>query len=146
MQHAAVGSCAVKLGEDDRGEKYLVAYVVGSDEQVPQEEQVQTNKEEKAQAGKEALKLDQDQLREWLGDRLPVYMLPQYWVGLDRLPMTANGKVDKSALPAVDTAAVSRNTYVAPETELEQALSGLWSDLLGVAEVGLQDDFFALIQ
>jgi amino acid adenylation domain-containing protein len=83
-------------------------------------------------------------LREWLRDRLPEYMVPSGWHVMRHLPVTRNGKVDRSALPAIGDQGVRTRAYVAPRTELERTLAQLWSEVLGVEEVGVEDDFFEL--
>ena len=85
-----------------------------------------------------------DALRAALLARLPGYMVPSALVRLERWPLTANGKVDRRALPVPDREAVSGSRYQAPEGELEQALAGLWSELLQVEQVGRHDRFFDL--
>jgi amino acid adenylation domain-containing protein len=82
-------------------------------------------------------------LREALAASLPDYMVPSQLIWLDALPLTPNGKLDRRALPAPDAIA-STAVYVAPRTPAEQALSRLWSEVLGVERVGLHDNFFDL--
>ena len=82
-------------------------------------------------------------LREWLVARLPDYMVPAAFVVLDALPLTPNGKLDRQALPAPEGADVAR-AYVAPTTPEEVLLCDLVAALVGVARVGLADDFFQL--
>ncbi len=85
------------------------------------------------------------ELRSALGRRLPGYMVPELFVELSALPLTPNGKVDRKALPVpgADRPALTRD-YVAPETAVEQILAEIWSDVLGVDRVGIQDSFFEL--
>ncbi|UUQ64819.1 amino acid adenylation domain-containing protein [Pseudomonas fuscovaginae UPB0736] len=83
-------------------------------------------------------------LREQLALNLPDYMLPTAFVRLDALPLTANGKLDRTALPAPDAAAFDQRHYVAPQGELENTLARIWSEVLGVERVGRDDSFFAL--
>jgi amino acid adenylation domain-containing protein len=71
-------------------------------------------------------------------------MVPGAYVMLEAFPLTANGKLDRKALPAPDAAAVTRREYAAPQGELETALAALWSELLGVERVGRHDHFFEL--
>jgi acyl carrier protein len=71
-------------------------------------------------------------------------MVPTAVVLLDRLPLTPNGKLDRSALPAPDAATAAAREFVAPRTETEQQLAGMWRELLGVEQVGVHDDFFEL--
>ncbi|WP_400193664.1 amino acid adenylation domain-containing protein [Hymenobacter sp. B81] len=75
---------------------------------------------------------------------LPEYMVPAAWVELDVLPLTPNGKVDKKALPEPQLNVWRQQPYVAPRTETEQTLAGIWQRLLEVEQVGVHDDFFAL--
>ncbi|WP_313600505.1 non-ribosomal peptide synthase/polyketide synthase [Pseudomonas sp.] len=83
-----------------------------------------------------------DDLKDWLLNSLPEYMVPTHWVHLDKLPVTANGKLDRKALPQPDAA--PQQVYSAPENPLQQALAAIWSDVLGVPQVGLDDNFFEL--
>ncbi|WP_169734039.1 non-ribosomal peptide synthetase [Zymobacter palmae] len=85
-----------------------------------------------------------DVLSATLHAQLPEYMVPSAWVPLDALPLTANGKVDRRALPEPDDAARVQRTYEAPQGAHETALADIWSALLGVERVGRHDDFFAL--
>jgi thioesterase domain-containing protein/acyl carrier protein len=82
-------------------------------------------------------------LRAWLGGRLPSHMVPAAFVALAALPLTPNGKLDHRALPApdADEAAAER---VAPRDEIETALLAAWKSVLGLAEIGVQDDFFLI--
>src|SRR5215218_6255077 len=118
-----VKEAAVVAHEDQRSEKQLVAYVV------PQPEQVPTTSE----------------LRDFLKDKLPDYMVPSAFVVLDALPLTPNGKLDRLALHAPDLARPELDTdFVAPRNALEEQLVEIWVEVLGVAQVGAHDDFFEL--
>ncbi|MBB4133176.1 non-ribosomal peptide synthetase [Xanthomonas sp. 3075] len=117
-----VRQAVVVVREDNTGDKRLVAYLVGDTD----------------------ITLNADALRTQLGARLPDYMLPAAYMQLDALPLTANGKLDRRALPAPDADALAVQAYVAPEGELETQLATLWSELLGVERIGRYDDFFAL--
>lgn len=88
--------------------------------------------------------LDAGGIRETLGRQLPEYMVPAAYVRLERWPLTANGKLDRDGLPEPEGAAYAAAVYVAPRTPIEEALSGIWSKLLGVERVGMRDNFFAL--
>ena len=111
---------AVVVAQESPGGSRLVAYVV-------------------PQADSE---LDTSSLREALGQRLPDYMVPGVVVTLDALPLNANGKVDRKALPAPDLA--SSTQYEPPQGEVEEALAETWSDVLGMDQVGRHDNFFEL--
>jgi amino acid adenylation domain-containing protein len=120
-EHPAVREATVLAREDGPGSegRRLVAYYVGEE------------------AGAEAL-------RAHLSERLPEYMLPAAYVRLDGLPLTPNGKLDRGALPAPGYDAYARRGYEAPEGETEQALARIWSELLGVEQVGRRDGLFDL--
>ncbi|HEX8282851.1 MAG TPA: amino acid adenylation domain-containing protein [Pyrinomonadaceae bacterium] len=121
--HPAVRECAV-IVRDDSGDRRLVAYVVAANEDAPP-------------TGEE--------LRRYLGERLPDYMAPSRFVSLPALPLTPNGKVDRRALPAPDAARDDfESAYLAPRTPTEEMLAGVWGQLLGVERVGAGDNFFSL--
>ncbi|MFH7362715.1 amino acid adenylation domain-containing protein [Pseudomonas syringae group genomosp. 7] len=90
---------------------------------------------------------DQQTLRETLKTglraNLPEYMVPTHFIVLDKMPLTANGKLDRKALPAPD-ASQWQATYIAPQGELEQQLAAIWADVLSVERVGRSDSFFEL--
>ena len=75
------------------------------------------------------------------GSRLPDYMVPTAWVVLDAFPLTSNGKVDRRSLPEPE---VDSAEYVAPQTETEKVLCDIWQDVLGIEQVGINDNFFRL--
>ncbi len=85
------------------------------------------------------------ELQALLGRSLPHYMVPSYFVTLDAFPLSPNGKVDHRALPAPEEAWLGPEAgYVAPRNPLEEVLAGIWSDVLQVERVGVDDSFFAL--
>ncbi|MFV9652959.1 non-ribosomal peptide synthase/polyketide synthase [Pseudomonas citrulli] len=113
MQHPAVREAVVLV----HGGKQLVAYLVLEGE-TPTD------------------------LKAWLLGSLPEYMVPTHMVPLAKLPVTANGKLDRKALPLPD--ATPQQAYIAPQDDLQKALAAIWSDVLGVEQVGLDDNFFEL--
>ncbi|HEU0299474.1 MAG TPA: amino acid adenylation domain-containing protein, partial [Longimicrobium sp.] len=119
--HPRVGGAAVALREDV-GDARLVAYVVAGDADAPP-------------AGPE--------LRAFLRERLPEYMVPPAFVALDALPLTPSGKVDRRALPAPGAQAAEQ-AFTPPRTPREQALAAVWREVLRLERVGLDDDFFEL--
>jgi hypothetical protein len=85
------------------------------------------------------------ELRHFLQARLPDYMVPSAFVVLERLPLTPNGKVDRAALPAPDHHRSERGvSFVAPTTELERMIAGVWQEVLELSQVGVHDNFFDL--
>nr|WP_282707237.1 non-ribosomal peptide synthetase [Pseudomonas syringae] len=84
-----------------------------------------------------------DALKVCLKESLPDYMVPTHFIVLDRMPLSANGKLDRKALPKPDASQLQRQ-YVAPCTEQEQQMAAIWADVLKVERVGLSDDFFEL--
>jgi SagB-type dehydrogenase family enzyme len=85
----------------------------------------------------------EEQLRAYLPQKLPDYMLPTTYILLEALPLTANGKVDRRALPVPDLARRSPETgFVTPRTATETALAGIWAEILAVEQTGIHDNFF----
>ena len=120
--HAEVRD-AVVTARDEGGRKYLAAYVVPRDGQTPSVEA----------------------LRRYLGARLPEAMVPGVYVPLETLPLSATGKVDRKRLPAPAGGRSSvQAAYVAPRTAWERELAAIWQRVLGVEQVGVRDNFFAL--
>jgi len=76
--------------------------------------------------------------------RLPDYMRPTAWLSLASLPLTANGKLDRKALPDVGAKAIAARDIVAPRSEMETKLAAIWSEVLGLADIGVTDSLFAL--
>src|SRR4029434_2350142 len=84
-------------------------------------------------------------LRRFLKTQLPDYMVPMALVQLEKLPLTANGKVDRQALPSPESERRSAEAqYVAPRTESEQAVERIWAEVLRLERIGVNDDFFEL--
>lgn len=121
-QHQAVHEAVVNV-HDDAGQKRLVAYVVAEKQTTP----------------------GVSELRTFMQERLPSYMVPAAIVFLDEWPLTPNGKLNRRALPAPDEHRPELDTqFVAPRTQLETVLADLWSDLLNLSQVGVNDNFFEL--
>jgi amino acid adenylation domain-containing protein len=122
-QHPAVRENLVVVREDERGDKRLVAYVVHQPEQA----------------------VTITELRRFLEDKLPEYMVPSVIVQLEAVPLTPNGKVDRLALPAPDTARPElEKPFIAPRTKVEEQVAAIWSEVLGLKQVGVRDNFFEL--
>ncbi len=89
--------------------------------------------------------LDSDLLRSFSRDHLPDYMVPSAFVILDDFPLSANGKVDRKALPLPDVSSrAASQTFIAPVTPAQRTIAATWSEVLGAAEVGINDNFFEL--
>ncbi|NHZ83275.1 amino acid adenylation domain-containing protein [Massilia sp. CCM 8695] len=119
LAHPAIGEAVVVAREEKAGDKRLVAYAVAS------------------------AAVTDDQLRSHLRQALPEAMVPAAFVLLDAMPLSANGKLDRKALPAPEYGAAA-GQFVAPSNETEALLAQAWSDVLGVGQVGIHDNFFAL--
>ncbi|HTK48052.1 MAG TPA: phosphopantetheine-binding protein, partial [Gemmatimonadaceae bacterium] len=85
-----------------------------------------------------------EKLREWLAAQLPAYMVPAAVVLLERLPLTANGKLDRAALPAPDADATGGPSRIAPRTETEATIARIWRDVLKKDEIGVTESFLDL--
>ena len=122
-EHEGVLKAYVTVHEDATAGKRMIAYVVGRAEH----------------------ELGGPELVAFLGERLPDYMVPAAFTFLDDLPINANGKIDRQALPAPDFAAqVTDTDRVAPRSEVEGLLAEIWERVLGVESIGVEDDFFEL--
>ncbi len=119
--HPKIRQTVVIATEYVPGNKSLVAYVVTEDES-----------------------LTTNQIREFLKQKLPEYMLPRAFVTLDTLPLTANGKLDRLALPAPDLHRELTASFVAPRNATEQTLALIWAEVLRLESVGIEDNFFEL--
>ena len=89
-------------------------------------------------------KIPDSELRMHLSKRLPEYMMPSYFVQLEKMPLTANGKVDRKALPQPETGINMEVEYTAPGNEIEEKLAGIWQEVLGMERVGINDNFIKL--
>ncbi|MFS0838325.1 amino acid adenylation domain-containing protein [Paenibacillus sp. 1P03SA] len=119
LGHPMVKEALVMDRTDSQGQKVLCAYLVCGPDPAPETEL----------------------LREALAAKLPSYMIPSYFVFLPEMPLTSNGKVNRRALPAPDTA-WDDNGYIAPEGETEEVLAAIWQEVLGVERIGAGDSFF----
>ncbi len=122
-QHPALQEALVVAREDKPGEKCLVAYVVADSESLP----------------------TSGELRGFLREKLPDFMVPAAFVRLEALPLLPNGKVDRRALPAPQEAQLALNSvFVAPRDTLELQLKQIWEDILETRPIGITDNFFDL--
>lgn len=120
-QHPDVTQAVVILREDTPGDKRLVAYAVGQQKQ----------------------SLNANELRSFLQAKLPEYMIPSAFMVIKSLPLTANGKVDRQALP-IPVSGELEQSFIAPRTPVEEVLAGIWAELLGLQQVSVEGNFFEL--
>jgi fengycin family lipopeptide synthetase D len=129
QRHGEIRECVVEPGVDERENRYLCAYIVP------------------------ARKFEMQELREYLLEELPEYMVPSYFIQLDKIPLTLNGKVDRKALPPMGI--IPGTAYTAPADRVEERLVELWSEVLFAGEampasasrpqlIGTHDNFFEL--
>lgn len=121
MQHPSVHEAIAIARREISGDKRLVAYYVSNHDPSP----------------------DLGELREFMGKQLPAYMIPAFFVRMDSLPLTANGKIDRKSLPVPDDIR-QLSGYAAPRTEEERILVKIWENALGIEQVGIHDNFFDL--
>jgi len=120
LSHEAIKETLVIAREDNSGSKYLCAYIVGEKE------------------------LTVLELRQHLAKAIPDYMIPSYFIQLEKLPLTSNGKVDRRLLPEPDSNISTGTEYEAPRNSTEEKLADIWREILGVDRIGIHDNFFEL--
>ncbi|WP_133054583.1 non-ribosomal peptide synthetase, partial [Niastella populi] len=121
VNHGEIDQAVIITKQNGSGEKELVAYITSDVEQ------------------------NTNDLRAYLKASLPEYMLPAYFVQLEELPLTSNGKIDKKSLPDPEGLGLSSGVeYVAPGNEIEEKLVKIWEEVLQRENIGVNDDFFAL--
>jgi len=120
--HAQIRDAAVLLREDIPGDKRLVAYFTARNGQAPKVESLRTH----------------------LRATLPEHMVPSAFVALEEMPLTASGKLNRRALPTPQLEAYMHGKYEPPAGDLECTIARVWRELLGIAQVGRKDNFFAL--
>ncbi len=122
-EHPALSKAIVLARQSTNGDRRLVAYFVTDN----------------------GTTINGDDLKRYLQERLPSFMVPNAWVELDELPLTPNGKVDRAALPDPErTRLESATSFQAPRTQTEELLAGIWQRVLGTERVGRDDNFFSL--
>ncbi len=120
LSHESIKETVVIARHDNSGNNYICAYVVGERE------------------------LTVLELREHLSKTLPDYMIPSNFIQIDKLPLTSNGKVDRTALPEFDGNISTGIEYEAPRNSTEEQLVTIWEEVLGVENIGINDNFFEL--
>ncbi|WP_308583464.1 non-ribosomal peptide synthetase [uncultured Pseudomonas sp.] len=119
-----IRDAAVGVQEGVNG-KHLVGYLVAADHTPPSTGSL-------------------ERIKQSLRAELPDYMVPLHWLWLERLPLNANGKLDRQALPALEIGQLHSQDYLAPRNPLETTLAAIWAEVLKVERVGVQDNFFEL--
>jgi aspartate racemase len=143
-QHPAVQACAVLAWAGTPTDKRLVAYVVPAETPNAERRTIHGPEWSSSASSVQRSALGAD-LRAFLKEKLPHYMLPADFILLEEFPLTPNGKVDRHALPAPDQARPAmEEPFVAPRTPVEQLLANIWSRVLRRDLVGIHDNFFAL--
>jgi amino acid adenylation domain-containing protein/non-ribosomal peptide synthase protein (TIGR01720 family) len=147
--HSSVAEVVVTAREDVPGDKKLVAYIV------PQQSKISTLKQEAELPSSigasffilngESLPGLIEELRNHLTQFLPDYMVPSFFVYVNQLPLTSNGKIDRQALPSPDLSQRQlEDEYVAPQSQIEKELFSIWSDVLKIEKIGIHDNFFRI--
>ncbi|HEY0607596.1 MAG TPA: amino acid adenylation domain-containing protein, partial [Herpetosiphonaceae bacterium] len=141
-QHPMVQDCTVIVHSDEQSHTLLVAYVVENQEPRTKNQEDSTDPGFRTPVGHPVLG---SELRQYVGSRLPEYMVPSMFVVLDALPLTPSGKLDRRALPLPDRSRRDLDgEVVLPRTPLEATLASIWAELLGIEQIGIHDNFFAL--
>jgi amino acid adenylation domain-containing protein/non-ribosomal peptide synthase protein (TIGR01720 family) len=127
VEHSRVSQAVVSAWEDEAKNKRLIAYIIPK------------SKDEKL-----ASEL-QNELRHFLKDRLPDYMIPSVFMVLETFPLTPNGKIDRKALPTPENQPIKQQLdYTQPQTEKEKQLAKIWSQILRIDQISINDNFFEL--
>ncbi|NBT86507.1 MAG: non-ribosomal peptide synthetase, partial [Alphaproteobacteria bacterium] len=139
-EHKTVHEAVVVTRKNDLEENYLLAYIV------PNEKYSHPELEENSSPLNQNNFLElQGNLRSYLERVLPDYMIPSFFVFLDKLPLTPTGKIDKKALPSPNLSLRQvSETYIAPSTPIEERLSSIWTEILRIEKIGIHDNFFKL--
>jgi len=122
LKHEGIKECVVIGSEDQTDQQYLCAYIVP----------YSSSPDSSTLSG----------LREYLREKLPDYMIPSYFIPLQRIPLTANGKIDRKNLPGPGGVTVEAGEYWPPRNEMEMKLTEIWERVLGVRKIGISSGFF----
>jgi amino acid adenylation domain-containing protein/non-ribosomal peptide synthase protein (TIGR01720 family) len=120
LQYPGVKEAAIVSKEDENGDNYLCAFFV-SRESIPP-----------------------SRFREYLGQEIPEYMIPRYFISLEQMPVTPSGKIDRKRLPEPDEDIIARAEYEPPTNDLERKMVGIWQEVLGIEKIGIHDNFIEL--
>jgi acyl carrier protein len=128
LNHKKIKEAVVLVKDNEIGDRNLCAYIVPVSFGVS--------------LGRDIEEISVLGLREFLSKHLPEYMIPSFFVHLEKLPLTPNGKIDRKLLQAYDVNVNSGVQYVAPETEIEKIITDIWQEVLKIDKVGVCDNFF----
>lgn len=117
LQHPGVDETVTIAKEDKDGDNYLCAYLVSPEP------------------------ISSSLLREYLAEELPDYMIPRYFIPLEQMPVTPNGKIDKKRLPEPEEIMIAHVQYESPGNEVEEKIAAIWQEVLGLEKVGINDNF-----
>ncbi len=120
LSHKEIKEAVVIAREDNKGQKYLCGYIAANGE------------------------LEAGELKAHLSKELPDYMIPAFFIYLEKLPLTANGKIDRKVLMELDIKVSTETEYEAPRNEIEETLLEIWKKILGIERIGINDNFFEL--
>ncbi|HEX3029962.1 MAG TPA: amino acid adenylation domain-containing protein [Clostridia bacterium] len=120
IKYKSVKGAVVVDRTDNSGNKYICAFYISSEE------------------------LAASEIRDFLSKELPEYMIPSYYAQIEEIPLSANGKVDRKALPAIGIDFDTETEYIAPESDYEVRLAKIWVEILGIDKVGVNNSFFEL--
>lgn len=118
LKHKLIKEVAVVVKDNKADTKELCAYIVHNE------------------------KLSVNEIRDYLTSILPNYMIPSYFISMEKIPLTPNGKVDVKALPTLDSITSNEGEYKAPRNEAEERMVLIWEEILGVNKIGIKDNFF----
>ncbi len=142
-----VRSSVVLARSDESGHKHLIAYVIPkniSELEISHVFETRTKEEIVVYTGKGVARLVEG-VRKGISNSLPEYMIPSFFVVLDKVPLTLNGKMDGNLLLAIDTGKrLLVDEYMAPQNEIEEKLCEIWKEVLQVDEIGINDNFFKI--
>ncbi len=120
LQYKGISEAIVIDRQESDGKKYLCAYILCDNE------------------------VSTSNLKGFLSGRLPQYMIPPYFIRIDKVPLTPNGKIDKYRLPAVDRNKIAKIKYKKPQTDTERTMVPMWQEILKIEEIGRDSNFFEL--
>ncbi|MDQ1350673.1 MAG: hypothetical protein QG657_975 [Acidobacteriota bacterium] len=120
LKYRTVKEVVVTAKPDGAGDNYLCAYIVSNST------------------------LSSEELRKYLVGELPDYMVPRYFIFLEKMPLNATGKIDRQRLPEPEETAVPESLYIAPNNKIEEKVAAIWQEVLGVEKVGINDNFIQL--